>query len=247
MKRLLGKAPARFDSRTLKLSSYLDRDKLPPLPPRGSDWFAKVSQFNVAGNENYGNCVVAGAAHMRQAWTANAGRHEIITPDQKVISEYLKLTGGQDIGLNMLAFLKHWRKVGVFGDKIEAFVSVNPRKITQMAYANWLFGGIFVGLMLPISAQKQKIWAVPPKGPVGDGEPESWGGHAVNAGVVTPGGNYLVATWGEEKALTPSFMATYSDEAYAILSLSWFTTTHKTVHGFAYRDLMSDLARITAT
>jgi hypothetical protein len=40
-------------------------------------------------------------------------------------------------------------------------------------------------------------------------------------------------------------MAAYADEAYAVLSLSWFTVTHKTVHGFAYSDLLSDLAKIT--
>lgn len=245
MNRKLGKSPAIFSQKTKKLSDYLDYGKLPPLPPGGSDWFKKVNKFNTAGNLDYGNCVAAGAAHMIQAWTANAGRKELVTPDQKVIAEYLRLTGGQDTGLNMLAFLNHWRKVEMLGEKIGGFVSINPRKITQMSYANWLFGGIYVGLMLPLSAQKQKVWDVPHGGPVGDGEADTWGGHCVNAGVVTAKGNYLVATWGEEQGVTPAFMATYSDEAYAVLSLSWFTVAHKTVHGFMYRDLLSDLAKIS--
>ncbi len=244
MIRKLGKGSAVSSQKTKKLAGYLDYGQRPPLPPGGSDWFYKVSEFNTAGNLDYGNCVVAGAAHMRQAWTANAGRREIVTPDQKVIDEYLGLTGGQDTGLNMLAFLNHWRKVGVFRDKIGGFVSINPRKITQMGYANWLFGGIYVGLMLPLSAQKQKVWDVPPGGPIGNGEADTWGGHCVNAGMVTSAGNYVVASWGMEQVLTPGFMATYSDEAYAVLSLSWFTVTHKTVHGFAYRDLLADLAKI---
>jgi hypothetical protein len=240
----LGKAPAVFDRRTLKLSSYLDVPKLPPLPPDGSDWFKKVSKFNMAGNDVYGDCVVAGAAHMRQTWTANAGRREIITPDKTVIKQYLALTGGQDTGLNLLAVLNHWRQVGLFGDKIGAFVSINPRKNTQVQYACWLFGGVYVGLMLPTSAQGQRLWEVPASGPVGDGEPESWGGHCVTCGVADSK-RYVFSTWGEEQAATVGFAATYSDEMYAVVSIDWFTVNHKTPTGLAWADLMADLKRIT--
>jgi hypothetical protein len=237
----LGKTPAKYDGRTLKLSSYLDVPKLPPLPPAGSDWFKRVSRFNMAGNDTYGDCVIAGAAHMRQTWTANAGK-EIITPDKTVVKQYLSLTGGQDTGLNMLAVLNYWRQHGLFGNKIGAFVSVNPRKVTQMAYANFLFGGIYLGLELPLAWQDAKIWDAGPNGPVGDYEPGSLGGHCVAAGKATLAG-YVVSTWGMEMQVTPAGMM-YADEAYAVLSLDWFTATHKTIHGFAWKDLKSDLSRI---
>ena len=55
--KMLGKHPAIFDRRTLKLSNYLDIPKLPPLPPE-SDWFKKVSKFSMAGNLDYGDCVI---------------------------------------------------------------------------------------------------------------------------------------------------------------------------------------------
>ena len=240
----LGKLPAVFDQRTLKLSAYLDMPKLPPLPVGGSDWFKKVSQFNMGGNDAYGDCVVCAAAHMGQTWTANAGRREVITPDSQIVKTYLGLTGGQDTGLDLLSFLNHWRQVGVFGNKIGAFVSVNPRKSTQMQYANWLFGGVFLGLMLPISAQRQTVWDVPPGGPLGDGEPDSWGGHCVNVGNANSN-IYSVATWGDEMGLTPAFMATYADEAYAVLILDWFDVNHKSPPGFAWKDLLADLKALT--
>jgi hypothetical protein len=239
----LGKLSALYDRRTLKLSRYLDVPKLPPLPPE-SNWLKKVSKFNMGGNDQYGDCVIAGAAHMRQTWTANAGRREIITPDKTIIKQYLKLTGGQDTGLNMLATLNYWRHTGLFGDKIGAFVSVNPRKSTQMQYANWLFGGIYLGILLPNSAQNQQIWDVPPGGPVGDGEPESWGGHCVCAGKITPD-LCTVATWGEEQKMTTAFTAMYCDEAYAIITLDWFNVEHKTPTGLAWKDLMADLKALT--
>ena len=239
----LGKNPAVFDRRTLKLSAYLDVPKLPPLPAE-SDWFKKVSKFNMAGNDQWGDCVVAGASHMIQTWTANAGRHEVITPDQTVINQYLKLTDGQDTGLDLLSFLNVWRQKGIFGgEKIGAFVSVNPAKITQMQYANWLFGGIYLGLMLPEAWQDAKIWDGGPMGPVGRYEPGSWGGHCVAAGKASPTG-YVVSTWGMEISVTPSGML-YADEAYAIVDLSWFNVNHKTPTGLAWKDLMSDLGRIT--
>lgn len=238
----LGKLPAVFDRRTLKLSSYLDVPKLPPLPSE-SNWFGKVNRFNMGGNDDYGDCVVVGAAHMIQTWTANAGRRELSFSDKTIVDAYLRLTGGQDTGLNMLAFLNHWRQTGIFGSRIGAFVSVNPRKITQMQYANWLFGGVYVGLQLPMSAKGQEVWDVPPGGPVGKGEPDTWGGHCVNCGQAS-GLGYTVATWGMKQAVTPMFMATYADEAYAILTLEWFNVNHKTPAGFAWRDLKADLERI---
>ena len=238
----LGKNPATFDRRTLKLSAYLDTPKLPPLPPE-SNWFKKVSQFNMGGNDTYGDCVVCGAAHMMQTWTANAGRHEVITPDKTIVDAYLKITGGQDTGLNMLDFLNHWRQVGIFGNKIGAFVSVNPRKVTQMQYANWLFGGIFLGMELPEAWQGAKVWDAGPLGPSGRYEPGSWGGHCVAAGKASPTG-YVVSTWGMEMPVTAAGMM-YADEAYAIISLEWFDVNHKTPTGLAWKDLLADLKAVT--
>jgi hypothetical protein len=243
----LGKQPAKFDGRTLKLSSYIDTTILPPLPPEGSDWFKKVSLFSMAGNDNFGDCVVASCAHTIQQWTANAGRKETIVSDKKIIDTYFKLTGGVDSGLNMLAFLNYWHKKGVFNNKLDAFVSINPRKPTQVMYANYLFGAVYVGLMLPLTAKKQldnkQPWDVPTCGPIGDGEPDSWGGHCVNLGIATPTIN-VVGTWGDVQGVTPSFMAMYCDEAYALLNLSWFNVQHRTPAGFAYRDLVSDAQKI---
>ena len=78
-----GKLPAVYDERTLRLENYLDVPKLPPLPET-SDWFAKTSPFPMAGNDDYGDCVVAGASHMIQTWSANAGKEQVFA-DKTVI------------------------------------------------------------------------------------------------------------------------------------------------------------------
>jgi hypothetical protein len=50
--------------------------------------------------------------------------------------------------------------------------------IPAVAAAIWLFGGAYIGVELPITAQNQDVWDVPAK-PGPKDEPGSWGGHAV--------------------------------------------------------------------
>lgn len=236
----LGKLPPIYDPRTLRLENYLNIPKLPPLPET-SDWFAKTSKFPMDGNSDYGDCVVAGAAHMIQTWSANAGR-EVVLPEKTVINTYLNLTGGEDTGLNMLEFLKFWRTTGIAGHKIGAFVAIDPQNLTSWRYTNYLFGGVFSGFMLPESAMAQfdqgKTWDVVPNSKIA-------GGHCVNGGIATPR-LIKLATWGKTQWATVRFVGQNCDEAYAVLSLEWFDKNHKTPAGFAWKDLVSDLRAVTA-
>jgi hypothetical protein len=78
----------------------------------------------------------------------------------------------------------------------------------------------YIGLALPISAQNQDVWAVPPGGSAGEGSPGSWGGHAVPI-VAYDSRGLTVITWGATKRMTWQFLDTYCDEAYALLSQDW--------------------------
>ncbi|MGO8790269.1 MAG: hypothetical protein ACLQVL_23205 [Terriglobia bacterium] len=51
-------------------------------------------------------------------------------------------------------------------------------RIPDIATAIWLFGGAYIGVELPITAQNQDVWDVPAN-PGPNDEPGSWGGHAV--------------------------------------------------------------------
>jgi hypothetical protein len=237
----LGKLPPVYDSRTLRLENYLNVPELPPLPET-TDWFAMMSKPPMLGNDEYGDCVVAGAAHMVQAWSANASREHFI-PEKKVVQTYLNLSGGADTGLNMLDFLKYWRKTGLDGHKIGAFAALDPKNLTSIRYANYFFGGVYFGFNLPQSIKGQKVWDVPAGGPVGKGAPGSLGGHCVNGGVATPR-IIKVDTWGEEQTCTVNFVGTYADEAWAIISLDWFTKDHHTPSGFYWRELLAALGRV---
>jgi len=77
---------------------------------------------------------------------------------------------------------------------------------------------------MPLSARASvladsMVWDVPSGGPVGDGAPGSWGGHAVPILGFSPNGSgdfqYFAPSWDGLYTITAAFMAAYADEAYA--------------------------------
>jgi hypothetical protein len=108
--------------------------------------------------------------------------------------------------------------------------------------AVYMFGGCYIGVLLPQSAQGQPIWSVPPMGPTGPGAPGSWGGHAVPV-VAYDARGLTVITWGAMLRMTWQFWETYCDEAYAILSQDWLEK-NEAPSGFDMATLQADLERL---
>jgi len=217
----LGKLAPKHDVRTLQLANYLDIGKLPPIPVQ-YDWGKKVPVWGAMGNLTIGDCTCASAGHMVQTWTSNASI-EITPSDDDIIaaysavSGYNPITGENDDGAVELDVLNYWRKTGVAGHKIDAYTACEPRNHAHVKAAVYLFGGCYIGLALPLSAQNQAVWSVPSWGLHGSGAPGSWGGHACS--VVAFDSHYLtVVTWGALQRMTWRFADRYMDESYAVLS-----------------------------
>lgn len=114
-----------------------------------------------------------------QEWTAYASDEVVPTDDEIIkaysaITGYDPLTGVNDNGAVEIDVLNHWRRTGIAGRTIRAYVAVEPGNHDHVKDAVELFGNCYIGVGLPISAQRQRVWSVPPGGPVGDGEPWSW-------------------------------------------------------------------------
>jgi hypothetical protein len=108
--------------------------------------------------------------------------------------------------------------------------------------AAWLFGGLYLGLQMPLRAQRQATWDWPGS-LTGPDAPGSWGGHAVD--IVRYGERTLTAvTWGRLQELTWSFFDRYCDEAYCLLSND-FLAGDRAPNGFDLEALKADLALIT--
>src|SRR5262249_52368377 len=115
-----------------------------------------------------------------------------------------------------LDVLKYWRKTGIGGHAIGAFARVSSVDLQLLRAGAWLFGGLYLGLALPATAQAQDTWDWTGS-LTGPAAPGSWGGHAVDV-VGYDDEALTIVTWGSLKQMTWSFFARYCDEAYSILS-----------------------------
>jgi hypothetical protein len=146
-------------------------------------------------------------------------------------------------GAYELDVLRYWRKTGIGGHRIGAYARVTVYDQRLVHTAAWLFGGLYIGLQLPLSAQTQPVWDWTGS-LVGPARPGSWGGHAVDV-VRYDRNGVTVVTWGRLQEVTWSFWARYCDEVYCLISDD-FLTKGKAPNGFDLAALEADLALVTA-
>jgi hypothetical protein len=245
----LGRLPPRYDPRTLRLAKYLTA-ALPPPPP-SRDWSRAVKfPCGMMENDRIGDCTCAAAGHAVQVLTANTGGEQTI-PDVDIEAAY-EVVGGYkpgdpstDNGAGLLDVLNLWRGTGIGGHQILAFVQVNPQNLVHIQTAIEYFGGCYIALELPLSAQNQPIWDVTPWGLQGQGTPGGWGGHAVWMPDYDATG-FNVITWGERQRMTLDFQRSYCDESYCVVTQDFINkTTQATPDGLNLALLQQDLALIT--
>ncbi len=244
----LGKKAAKHDPRTLDLKTYLSPKMVPP-PPSHENFAKKVGNWPLMLNDKIGDCTCAAAGHMIEQWTTYAG--DPFTPSDDEILKAYEVVGGYkpgdhatDHGAHLLDVLNFWRKTGIAGHKIHAFVAVDPKDHEEIKASVVLFGNCAVGFAMPLSTETQHHWAVPETGLKGNGARGSRGGHAVTiVGYDTHG--LTVVTWGRLLRATWGFLDEYCDEAYAVLSHDWISKATKlSPTDFNLRSLQSDLRAI---
>jgi hypothetical protein len=243
----LGKKAARFDPRTLRMSKYLTAAALPSIGAEVS-WYTKISTWPMYMNDTLGDCVPAAAGHTIEQWDFYSGNGKPLPTNPQIISAYEAIGGyvpgnpSTDNGCDMLTAVKYWQKTGIAGHKIDAFVSVNPQDFNEVKAAIALFGNVYLGLQLPISAQGATSWTVPDGGVnSADGQPGSWGGHCVPIMAASPQ-SLTVITWGAPLKMSHNFMFDYADEAYALLSPDWINSQGVSPGNFNLAALQADLA-----
>jgi hypothetical protein len=240
----LGRKAIKTDSRTLALGRYLTAS-LPPPPPK-ADWTKGISSWGMMLNNSLGDCTIAGIGHAIQVWSANNGSM-VTVPNSTVEKYYEKWDGyvpgnpGTDNGGVELDVLNDWRKQGFSGNPLLAFADPKPADLMEVRQSIALFGGVYIGLSLPITAQTQEVWDVVPKGGA-KAKPGSWGGHCVFVPKYDPNG-FTCVTWGQLKTMTLAFWKKYCDEAHALLSPKWISTKGSP-SGFNLAQLQTDLKSI---
>lgn len=210
----LGKKRPIQDTRSLRLANYVKTMPAPPATLSLTD--AVKVPWGMLANDHLGDCTCAAAAHMDMIWAAQTGEVLVFT-DEQVIEFYNRVNGGADNGAVELFVLAEWRKNGgPAGRKIHAFVNVKLGDRDTAKAAAWLFGGLYIGVALPVIAQGQSVWDVSGDGNAPIAQPGSWGGHAVNVVGYDEGSVYIV-TWGAVKQMTWAFWDRYVEEVWAVL------------------------------
>src|SRR5258708_3311383 len=123
----MGKLAPQFPTALKEMAAYAPTPL--PQPPASVDWAAKVAAWPMDGNDVYGDCTMAAAAHLIQSWNAQTGQAMPVPRDQDVIAAYMKLTGGKDSGLVESQVLKRWLGSGLWGNKIVGYAPVNVQNL----------------------------------------------------------------------------------------------------------------------
>jgi hypothetical protein len=247
----LGKLAAHHDVRTLMLADYLDRASLPAVP-RAHRWSDRIGPdaWGMMLNDHIGDCACADPGHQIMAWTSYTRPTPTIPADADILAAYSAVsgfdprTGANDVGCVMLDVMKYWRNVGIAGHKIDAFAGVPPHAPQQIMTAIFLFGGVSIGVGLPLSARDQldagQAWT-PVRGP--RGAEGSWGGHAIVCLDYDPAGITCV-TWGRLQKMSWDFVRAYCDEVYAAIALRDWAPNGVAPSGLNRDALMADLKRL---
>jgi hypothetical protein len=241
----LGKKPARPGAVKLKLTKYLIKAKL-PTPPKVFGHEALIgSIWGVLGNDNYGDCVWAGAAHETMLWNKEAGR-TITFDNQCVLKDYSAVTGfdpndpNTDQGTDMQVAASYRGVLDAHGKrhKVIAYLALTPGNTDQLAISIYLFGATGIGIKFPNTAMTQlnagKPWDVAKNAKIE-------GGHYIPGLGRDAKGNFVIVTWGKIQLMTPRFYEQYCDEVVAYVSDEALTTGGKTLEGFDLAELKADL------
>jgi hypothetical protein len=215
-----GKKPAKRDERNLKFGPLLV--SVPKLP-QSFDFDEKYIAVSTPmfGNDEHGDCVIAGRAHQTMRFEYVELRKLLKITDAEVLRQWRKENGHTEDGLVVLDSLKQWRKTGWKAGgrtlKIKAFAELNRKKHDELRRAIVMQIGVGLGFTLPFNAlplfQAGKAWDV---GKGSGAKPDPDGGHYVYCPGYTKDGPVCV-TWGRKQQLTWRFFDRYCDEAYAMV------------------------------
>lgn len=244
----LGKQPYRHDPRNLQLVKYFTSAVLPSAPA-WKNWMTKIKLWPMFLNDREGDCTAAAIAHMEECWSANAGAEFTITDDEVqtvyvAVSGFDPATGANDNGALISDVLKYWQKTGIAGHKIAAYAQVDFTNLTLVRQAIDVFGGVDIGIQLPVAAQNMgNHWKLPAgQALTGDYEPGSWGGHSVCV-LAYNDWSFLCVSWGQVIRIDVDFWLAYLDEAWAAISEDFFRGT-RSASGFDMAQMQADLAVI---
>lgn len=234
-----GRLPARTLHGIGFLGDYV-KGRLPAPPPQahyGS--LVGAANFPVDGNDRYGCCTIAAAAHCIQLWNAEVQEDDFVPSEQQVIDTYLSLTGGQDSGLVEADVLRTWQQDGLWGERIAGYAPVPTGSIRALQQAVAFYGTCYLGVVVTdVDEQRfadHEVWQPEPRA-------TPMGGHAVPV-CGYDGSRVYIVTWGAIQAVTYPWLEAQLEEAWCVLPHEYEEAGHGP-REIAWDDLRADLSRV---
>lgn len=231
-----GRLAAQFPAALRDLTYY----SAGPLPKPPASVAAPKLAYGMDGNDQYGDCGVAGANHGFMSAATDTGETETFPTEAEIVSYYLTYTGGQDSGVVLSDFLAYVKKTGWFGHEVAAYAPVSISDIKTLEFAVNAYGFAYAGIQVT-SAMENAFTAGAPWTPEDFATPVI-GGHCVP--IVGYGTDYLYCvTWGRMQAISFSAWPFMAEEAWAVLMSEVVSKGEN--HGLSLAALQADLARLT--
>lgn len=221
------------------------------------DYFAacQAAQSDILGNADKGDCTAAGALHLDEVYTANAG-DPVVFDTAAAIRFYSLSTGyvdgdpSTDQGGDEITVLTKWRDVGLDGKgnhRILGWLVADPTKPAEIKWLGYVFEGLYYG------AELDKNWPDQVQGngfTWSDGTPDPDEGHCFVSAKATGSGTALrmgINSWGFLGEITQPCQAKFcvaSAGGNILVPVSAEIikrATQRAPNGFAYDDLLADM------
>lgn len=196
-----------------------------PPHPSTEDYLARLTDWQMLGNDTVGDCVAVTWANFRRLVTATLASENYPSQDQvwaiyRTQNPDFDPAGSADTngpgssadnGMDIQTLLEYLVTTGgPDGVKAVAFAKVDHTNAEEVDAALAIFGGVWTGVQ--VSPENQQEFA---NGQPWDavGTPE--GGHSVLSGGYTPGIRFI--TWAAETEFTAAFVQQRVDEAWVVI------------------------------
>ena len=237
----LGRRPGQIPSGLRDLTYYAAG----PLPrPPAKVAVPKVANWDMDGNDQFGDCGVAAINHGFMAAAAATRERETFPSADDVVSYYFDYTGGDDTGVVLSDFLAYVRQNGFCGHTVGAYAPVSIQDIPTLQFAIDAYDVAYVGISVTQAmmdaAQGSPPWTWTQEDTAGD----TIGGHCIILAGYDSSWLYGV-TWGNVVRIAYPAWHQMAEEAWAAID-GELVRAHGDGRGISLAALTADLAKVAS-